>query len=198
RLECRVHLRGEAFDELRIQPAAAALVRARRVGETIADDPGAACQRRPDDVLDVQGARGEEQEQLGDRRHRFLAVLEQELPDALRRRRAARLARGHHLEAAFLDQAPHILDVRRLADALAAFDGHETPRAHCTCPARWRASRSRARYSSTAASCSSLVTEKTWLPSPRPLATKYSSSPGAGCSAAWIDALPGIAIGVGG
>src|SRR6185369_12418000 len=112
----------------------------------------------------------------------------------LGQRRSARLAGdGHHpaLGAKFVGQRRHVTGFAGAVDAFesdekALLHGNAFPhRAHCP---RW--------YLLTARLCSSRLALKWLLPSPRE--TKYSASVGAGWTAATSEALPGIAMGVGG
>ena len=71
------------------------------------------------------GARRREQRRLGERTKRRGASREQEGAQLLGLWRAAGLARRHHLEAAIAQMLGEPRKLRRLADALAAFEGDE-------------------------------------------------------------------------
>ena len=79
------------------EAAGDALVGERGVEEAVADDVGAAVERRPDDLLDELRPRGREERRLGPGRDR--AVAQQELPDPLAELRPSRLARRDDLAA---------------------------------------------------------------------------------------------------
>src|SRR3954465_1866283 len=61
----------ETPDQVRAHAFARALVGRSRVGESIEDDVMAGLYRRLDDLRDVVGARGEDEERLHQRRHRL-------------------------------------------------------------------------------------------------------------------------------
>src|SRR6185436_8811997 len=99
-------------------------------------------------------------------REAAVVTVQYPVAHALAELRAARLARRDDVVAGPAHGVGRKGDVRRLADALDAFERDERAAHHC-CERIWR------RWSRTARSCSSRVAEKLWLPSPRPVAPKY-------------------------
>ena len=89
----------EAGDQRRIEPAGRALIGARRIEETVADDPVAALQRRRDRRVDMVDAGGAEQDRLADRAVARRAARQNDLAQRLGARRAARLAGQHDVAA---------------------------------------------------------------------------------------------------
>ena len=96
----------EQSDEPRIDAAARALIGARRIGETVADHPGAARERRLDQPVEMIDARRREQNGLAERAERGRLAAEQRLAQRFGMRRAAGLARRDRLDAAFARGAP--------------------------------------------------------------------------------------------
>jgi hypothetical protein len=113
--------------QLGVEPATRALVGQRRVVVTGAQDDAAARQRGTDDGGDQLGARRLHQQRLGHRLRRRMR-FEQQCPDALGERRAARLARADDALAARAQALGERRDVGRLAGAVDAFEGDEAAR----------------------------------------------------------------------
>lgn len=74
-------------------------VRRRPAGEAIANDPGAAVKRWHDQILQMSGAGGERQQQLADRRHRFIGAGQKQCPDLFGTSGASWLARGDNIKS---------------------------------------------------------------------------------------------------
>ena len=94
----RTTARSSASISLARRAAAGALIGARRIGEAVADHPGAA---RPAPGAITRSmwsrARGVHQQRLGDGRPAVAVPVDQQLAQRLRARRAAGLARAHDL-----------------------------------------------------------------------------------------------------
>ena len=105
--------------------AAGALVGEGRIGEAVAQDDLAALERRRDDALDVVAPRREHEQRLGDAVHR---LVQEQLAQRLRERRAARLAGADDALAARAQPLGERRDVGRLAGAVDAFEGDEAAR----------------------------------------------------------------------
>jgi hypothetical protein len=73
----------------------------------------------------VTRARREHQQQFARLRHGFVGALEQDAAQLFGPRRAARLARQHDFDALRFEPGSRAPDLRRLADALAAFERDE-------------------------------------------------------------------------
>ncbi len=108
--------------ELDAQAASRALVGFGGVGEAIAEDDFAARQGGSDDALDVLGASGEEERELGAGRGRIAVASEHPAADGLAERRAPRLARDQHGTRQRRGQE---LELGRLAAAIHALEGDE-------------------------------------------------------------------------
>ena len=124
------HALFEFGDEIRGQPAAAALVGVAGIGEAVADHPGATRQRRLDGFAHVLRPRGEHQQQFGFGGGRLVlhAVhghVEQQAADLFGQRRAAGLAGGHHVVAGLQQRIAQCVQHGGLARALAAFQRNE-------------------------------------------------------------------------
>src|SRR5256886_15148441 len=98
---------------------------ARGVGEAIAYHPLPARERRADDVLYVQGARGEHEQRLGERRYRLRAALQHDLPHPLCEGRATGLARQARRNAMAPEPGAHELRERGFTGALDALERDE-------------------------------------------------------------------------
>ena len=85
----------ELRDQARRQLARGALIGARRIGESVANHPGAPLQRRRDRLVDMVDPRGGEQQRLGSGPNLRRRAGEDHLAQCLGMRRAARLARTH-------------------------------------------------------------------------------------------------------
>src|SRR5215213_7225768 len=72
----------EARQELRLEPAVAALVGARRIGEAVAQHEGAALKRRADLRLEMVAPRRREQKRLGEPAERLCAAGQDGVADA--------------------------------------------------------------------------------------------------------------------
>lgn len=110
---------------VRLDAAARALISPARIDESIADHVAAALQRRQHRRLQMRGARREDQQQFRDRSNAFVPVREHEPANRLGQRRAARLARRHHLAALRPQPGGDETRLRGLAGALAAFERDE-------------------------------------------------------------------------
>ena len=86
--------RSELLDPSRVDTAPITLVSPGGVRESIADDPFAARQRRPNQVFDVDAASGKHQERLRPWRDILGTPFEDDFPHALSQRRSAWLT-GH-------------------------------------------------------------------------------------------------------
>jgi len=117
-----MHPSGERIDHREGDAVARALVRVRRIGETIAKHNVAAGECRLDHVDDVLAARREHQKRLGLVGHR---AVQQPFADRLARRRAAGLARGDDPLAARRQRLGEEARVRALAGAVDAFERDE-------------------------------------------------------------------------
>src|SRR5467141_1011389 len=89
-----VYRGGEPLDQLQGNALARALVGGGRIREAVTDHPVARAQRRLDDTGYVIGARGEQQQRLGERLHR---MLQDGLAQLLGEIRAAWLARHDYM-----------------------------------------------------------------------------------------------------
>ena len=119
-----MHARFQFAQELRRDAVAAALIRVRRIRETITQHPIAARQRRCDDVDDVLVSRREHQQRFGFMRHR---LRKQQLAQRLAERRAARLTCAHDTTTACGDRVRKPCGVRAFSGAVDPFQGNEAP-----------------------------------------------------------------------
>ena len=71
--------------------APVALIGQRRIGEAITDDDLTACKSGLDDLVHHLGASGFEEQELCERRHRVIFLVEEQRADLLAQARAARL-----------------------------------------------------------------------------------------------------------
>src|SRR5690606_17551457 len=119
RLEAALHAVAKTFEERRVDPSASALIRERRIGEAIANDPFAALERRLDHERQMLRSRREHQQGFGLAPERLAVVaVEQEIPQALAEHRASRLARDAERNAQPAERLAHGFEARRLTDAL--------------------------------------------------------------------------------
>src|SRR3990167_7258738 len=120
--------------------------------------------------------------------HGVHRIIEHQGPQLFSKRRATRFACQRDRPALRLESLRQAVDMGRFAGAVNAFKTDEKSTCHaCYCP-RW--------YLFTARLCASRLSLNWLLPSPR--ATKYSARLLAGCATAMSEALPGMAMGVGG
>ena len=131
---------------------ARALVGARRIGETVAHDPGAARERRRDQRVDMVDARRRESDRLGRRTEPAQRARQDQLAQFLCVRRAAGLAGGDDFQPKIAEPARKPARLRGLACALAAFKSDET-----AVPQRLNALRSHSSPSRQAASLARCV-----------------------------------------
>jgi len=106
--------------------AAAALIGFGGIGEAVAEDDLAICQRGVDHLRDVLRARRKHQRQF---RHRGKAVscgIEQETPDFLPSRGSTGLASDNNRQALRAQYAGKFFELRAFAAAIEAFEGDET------------------------------------------------------------------------
>jgi hypothetical protein len=106
------------------EPSGTPLIGQGRVQVAVAQHHRTPLQGRADDLLDQLGPGGGEQQRLGPRMQLDLGVQDHR-PDPLPRRRAARLARDHHLAAPALQRSPQQLELGRLAGALDPLEGDQ-------------------------------------------------------------------------
>jgi len=118
----------EARQELRLEPAVAALVGARRIGEAVAEHEGAALERRADLRLEMVAPRRREQKRLGEPAERLCAAGQDGVADALGALRSAGLARRDDGDAARLKAACETVDLGRFPCPLPALEGDEAAR----------------------------------------------------------------------
>ena len=127
--------------------------------------------------------RSEDEQRLGQRVHRR---VQDQLAQALGEHRAAGFAGAQHRGTRAAEALGDGVDVGGLAGTVDAFECDETAGHYCF--PRWNLS--------TARLCAASDSLNSLLPSPRE--TKYRARVGSGRTAASNEALPGIAIGVGG
>ena len=194
-------------DEVRVQPAAAALVGIAGIGEAVADHPGAALQRRQDRLAHVLRARGEHQQQFGFRRRRLRRLRVRAAGRGSARPAACRRARGCRPLRSRRPATPSrnaFSTVVLPAPSPPSSDHEARMRRQRACHRGVRPCGCVLLAVAAAGSCARrpgarpASARTAWRPLPSPTATKYSASPGAGCAAACSAATPGIAIGVGG
>jgi len=128
--QLRMHRAGKRFDEHRVHPAAAALIRPRRIGEAITHHPLSGEQCRANDVVHMQRASGEHQQGLGHCGDLLGAALEHDAAHAFGQWRAARLASEAHREPLPCEVVSDVLRHRRFAGALDALERDELRAAH--------------------------------------------------------------------
>ncbi len=116
----------EAGDEPGGQIARGALIGAGRIGEAVADHPGAAFERRQDRPVQMVDAGGRKQHRLGLRPERLGEAGQNDLAQRLGVRRAAGLARAHDLEAGPFEPRLEPQRLHGFAGPLAAFERDET------------------------------------------------------------------------
>ena len=112
------------------EPAGDALICERAVDEAVAQHPFPGVQGRADDLVQMVGARGGEEQGFRFRAPAFVRAVEQEAADRLGAGAAARLARGHQINAACLKGRGQRLQLRRFANPLAPFEGDEAASRH--------------------------------------------------------------------
>jgi hypothetical protein len=157
RREAAQHLARQGLDERRRHATSAALVGPRRVGVAVADHPLTAGERRPDEVLDMDGASREHQQRLGLGRDPLRAALQHDLAQTLGERRAARFARCHDREPVCAQRRGEGSGHRALPGAFDAFQSDEAAaRRHLepSADAAARLARWRTSISATACWCS--------------------------------------------
>lgn len=116
-----------------VETAPAALVGKAGVGEAVADHGAAGGQGRLDLLHEVVTPRREDEQGL---RQRIHGLVQHQLAQPLGQRRAARLARQHHVVATPAQPGHGAVEVRALAGAVDAFEGDEAAAAHGV-PPRW-------------------------------------------------------------
>ncbi len=127
-----VYRSGEPLDQLQGNALARALVGGGGIREAVTDHPVARVQRRQDDASYMIGARGEQQQRLGERLHR---MLQDRFAQLLGEIRAAWLARHDDMVSPRAERIRNELDVRRLARAVDSLQGDELA-AHAHRPPR--------------------------------------------------------------
>lgn len=115
----------ERVERLPRQAASVSLIRHRRVGEAIADDPIAALERRPDRLHQVIAPCGYHEERFGLGIPALRLALHQQPADFLGTRRAAGLTSADRGLPCLLQRLDQELGVGRFACALAAFERDE-------------------------------------------------------------------------
>ena len=117
--------RFERVDQLVVDAAGQPLIGAGRDPEAVGNHPAARVEIGRDELVDVVEPRRREQHRLGSRPPAFRAALQDQGADRLGLGRAARLARADGGDRAPAERRDQPLDLRRLADALAALEGDE-------------------------------------------------------------------------
>ena len=110
-----------------IEPAAAALIGAARIDETVADDPRAARDGGADRARDMIGARGGEKQGLAARVPAVGGALHQQRADRLRAHASAGFARRHDLDPARAEFGGERAELGRLAAPFPALERDEAP-----------------------------------------------------------------------
>jgi hypothetical protein len=110
-----------------VETAPCPLIGERGVGEAVAQHRVAACERRLNDTEQMVATCREHEQRLGQCIHR---LVQHQIAQHLRQRRAAGLARHHDTQAAVAQPRRQRLDVRRLAGAVDAFEGDEAAHGH--------------------------------------------------------------------
>ena len=105
--------------------AAISLIRERRIGKAVADNPKAALQRGVNQPLDMVAARGVKQKSLGNGIPTFVAAVEQQPADRFRPCRPARLPRALNRDAGALERCGKELQLGRFSGPLPAFEGNK-------------------------------------------------------------------------
>src|ERR1700736_1887195 len=108
----------------------ATLVSACRIGEAIANDPLAARQCGPDQILNMNAARGKHQQCLGDRRELLATPFENDLTHALGERGTPRLSRQTRGNRTSRQPLANNASDRRFSRALYSFERDEATRGH--------------------------------------------------------------------
>jgi len=101
------------------------LIRDRRVGEPVAEADPSRVEPRPDHLRDVLGPVRAVEEQLCERRERDPLRAEEEPPDRIAGRSAARRARLDDRMAGGAEVRRDVAEVRRLPGAFDALEGNE-------------------------------------------------------------------------
>jgi hypothetical protein len=123
--QSRVRDRGERADRRRFGTAAAALVCLGAIREPVAQDAAPRIESRADHVLHMACACREHDQEFRDRSDRPAPGLEHERAQLLGERRAARLPGDDGLDAATAQVRRREGNLRRLSDALHAFECDE-------------------------------------------------------------------------
>ena len=108
------------------QLAAAALIRLRRIGKTIAEHDLTLGKPRLNDLGDVLRPRREHQSQFGERCERGSFCVEQKLANLFAGRRAARFPRHHHGQALCTQDRGQLCQLSALAASVETFEGDES------------------------------------------------------------------------
>jgi len=135
-IEIAVHGVRDLVDEPAIDSAAATLIGMRRIGESVAEHPLAASERRTDEVVDVHLARAKHEQRFSGGADVFLAPFQHEGTDSFRDLGAAGLAGGVHGNASRAQRLREAIGNRGFARALDAFKGYEFRGHHRRVPRR--------------------------------------------------------------
>ena len=114
--------------EIRVKPATVALVRHRRVHETVAENHRPARKRRTNDLRHDLRACSLVQIELRAVVEHVVLRVKHDCAQVFSHFRAARLAQAHHVQARLFQNALHKRDLRGLAHAFAAFERDEHAR----------------------------------------------------------------------
>ena len=114
--------------EVRVKPATVALVRHRRVHETVAENHRPARKRRTNDLRHDLRACSLVQIELRAVVEHVVLRVKHDCAQVFSHFRAARLTQAHHVQARLFQDALHKRDLRGLAYAFAAFERNEHAR----------------------------------------------------------------------